>query len=95
MEWLVEFELMDSFYKWNEITKKYPEFGNQFKLLSQKFKDMVTRVQAPKPEESAIVNKTSVEVNAAGQAAASLLGITASTKPSAEETAATTLGITA
>jgi hypothetical protein len=90
-----ENELMDSFYKWNEITKKYPEFGNQFKLLSQQFSKLITRVPAPEPPKPVESTPTGKEVNAAGQAAASILGITASTKPSAEETAATTLGITA
>lgn len=44
---IYENELIYSFYKWDEIVKKYPEFGNQFNLLSQQLKKLITRIPAP------------------------------------------------
>jgi hypothetical protein len=56
-----ENSLIEHFYKWDEIVKKYPEFNTKFKELSEQFKKLITPVRAPIESVEQVV---SIEIEA-------------------------------
>lgn len=46
-------DLKSSFYKWDEMVKKYPEFNTKLNELNEQFKKLITPIYAPVPEEVA------------------------------------------
>jgi hypothetical protein len=54
--------LKASFYKWDEIVKKYPEFNTKFNEVSKQFKELITTIHAPLREEAATIAVGAVPV---------------------------------